>query len=213
MTSLRLQMFRPPLEARPPAPGNTIPAPSARLAPGPPRTGVNHDASTPRFQSLILSNLDAAHNLAWWLTRDEHEAADIVQESCLKAWRFFPDFRGGDAKSWLLSIVRTTAISRKRQRRDITMGDDAPEIAGTIHAHTADPLAPLLQAADRQLVSDTIASLPDSFRELLVLREMEGLSYAQIAIVLAIPVGTVMSRLSRARDAARDRLRAKLAKE
>jgi RNA polymerase sigma-70 factor (ECF subfamily) len=165
------------------------------------------------FRSVVLSNLDAAHNLAWWLTRDEHEAADVVQEACLKAWRFFGDYRGGDAKSWLLSIVRTTAATRKRRRREDTVSEEAPETGARAPAGSDDPIRPLLRQVDGHMVNQTIASLPDPFREVLVLREVEGLSYAQIAAVVGVPVGTVMSRLARARDAARDLLRARLEKE
>jgi len=173
---------------------------------------VDHDPHNARFQSIVLSSLDAAHNLAWWLTRDEQEAADVVQEACLKAWRFFPGFRGGDGKCWLLSIVRTTVLSRARLRRKGAMIADVAGPEAPSAPRTDEPLAPLLQAADRQTINDAIASLSDTFREVLVLRDVEGLSYAQIATVLGAPVGTVMSRLSRARDAARDALRAGLGK-
>ncbi len=161
----------------------------------------------------MLSNLDAAHNLAWWLTRDEHEAADAVQDACLKAWRFFSGFRGGDGKSWLLSIVRTTVLSRARQGRVAMLVGDADERLAAPGAHADEPIAPLLRRADRRIINDAVASLPDALREVLVLREIEDLSYAQIATVVGTPVGTVMSRLSRARDAARAALRARLGKE
>lgn len=174
---------------------------------------MDQDERSAAFRAIVLSNLDAAHNLAWWLTHDEHEAADAVQDACLKAWRSFAAFRGGDAKAWLLSIVRTTVISRKRRERSVATPAAATRAEEAAAPRNDNPIAPLLHAVDRRLVDQAIASLPDSFREVLVLREMEGLSYAQIAIVVGAPIGTVMSRLSRARDAARELLRARIGKE
>jgi RNA polymerase sigma-70 factor (ECF subfamily) len=159
-------------------------------------------AATPdlaAFQRLVLSNLDAAHNLAWWLVRNEAEAADIVQEACLKAWRGFGGFRGGDGCSWLLAIVRTTAYSQMRRGEveDVAMARKA----GTERAGEAEP-----RRFDGEAVRAAMARLAAPQREVLVLCDLEGLTYAQIGLVIGVPAGTVMSRLSRARDALRERL-------
>jgi RNA polymerase sigma-70 factor, ECF subfamily len=178
------------------------------------RPRVDHDALNARFQTIVLSNLDAAHNLAWWLTRDDHEAADVVQDACMKAWRNIAAFRGGDSKAWLLSIVRTTAYSRMRQRRPVAhLDEDALNLRNSSDARSQEPLTELLRQADREIINQAIMVLPDTYREVLVLRDLEGLSYAHIAAVIEIPVGTVMSRLSRARDAVRDALLVRLRKE
>ena len=131
-------------------------APPAPPSPSSVRTSVDHDARSARFQSIILSNLDAGHNLAWWLTRDAHEAADVVQEACLKAWRFFSSYRGGDAKSWFLAIVRTTVLSRKRdQRRELPL-DDAQESDARTNSTPPPPIERLMQAADAEAVNRAI---------------------------------------------------------
>jgi RNA polymerase sigma-70 factor, ECF subfamily len=161
--------------------------------------GVTATPDLAAFQRLVLSNLDAAHNLAWWLVRNDAEAADIVQEACLKAWRGFGSFRGGDGCSWLLAIVRTTAYSQMRrgEAEDVAMARKAV----TEPARGAEP-----RRFDGEAVRAAMRRLPAPQREVLVLCDLEGLSYAQIGLVIGIPAGTVMSRLSRARDALRERL-------
>jgi RNA polymerase sigma-70 factor (ECF subfamily) len=158
---------------------------------------VDHESA--RFRSIILANLDAAHNLAWWLSGNDHDAADIVQEAYLKASRAFHGFRGGDSKSWFLAIVRTTALDRgrkvRRERRAIAAMQDVKD------AIDEAPLTEALARVDRVEMEQALNCLPDPYREVIVLREIEGLGYAQIALVIEAPIGTVMSRLSRARDA------------
>jgi RNA polymerase sigma-70 factor (ECF subfamily) len=147
----------------------------------------------------LLSHLDAAYNLARWLTRNDTDAEDVVQEAYLRAFKHFRSFHGGDSRPWLLAIVRNTFYTWLQQNR-------APErqipFDEEIHIAEDDHLNPeglLLQKADNQSVRQAIEELPAEFREVIVLRELEGLSYKQIADVTEIPVGTVMSRLARGR--------------
>jgi len=151
-----------------------------------------------RFAEEVLPHLDSAYNLARWLTRNAADADDIVQEACLRAFRYFDGFECGNARAWLLSIVRNTSYRwlRKRAGQLATEFDEAIHSAPTV----MDPEALMLQNANGQLVARTIKALPARFREVLILRELEGLTYKEIAEVVGVPVGTVMSRLSRARD-------------
>ena len=152
-----------------------------------------------RFEEAALPHLDAAYNLARWLTRDGHDAEDVVQEAYLRAFKFFDGFRGGDARAWLLQVVRHTCYTWLQQHR-------APELTTPfdeeLHGAASEDLNPeqlVLRRADQQRVREAVEALPVPFREVIVLRELEGLSYQEIAAVAGIPVGTVMSRLARAR--------------
>jgi len=150
-----------------------------------------------------MPHLDAAHNLARWLTRNDADAADMVQEAAMRALSFFEGFRGGDARAWLLRIVRNTCYTWLRQNRAELMApldESAPDRAG------ADPERSTIARADRQALQQAIEELPVEFRETLVLREIEGLAYKEIAHVAGVPIGTVMSRLARARSLLRARL-------
>lgn len=156
-----------------------------------------------KFEAEVLPCLDAAYSLARWLVRDEHVAQDIVQDAYLRAFRYFGSFRGADARPWLLGIVRncchTWFAQQKRSREfEADVEDaDAPALDGHNRPETPETL--LVQKMERQHVTAGIARLALPFREVLVLREMEDLSYDEIANVVGIPKGTVMSRLSRAR--------------
>jgi RNA polymerase sigma-70 factor (ECF subfamily) len=151
------------------------------------------------FEEIILPHLNSAYNLARWLTRNEHDAQDVVQESYLRAFRFFDGYHGGEPKAWLLAVVRNTCHTwRRREKRDVTkvLFDEA--------AHTPDPDTPnaeerLVEATKMNTLRHCIETLPVEFREVLVMRELEEMSYQQVADVAGLPVGTVMSRLSRAR--------------
>jgi RNA polymerase sigma-70 factor (ECF subfamily) len=157
------------------------------------------DARTRGFDRTILPHLDAAHNLARWLVRGSVDAEDVVQEACLRAFRYYGTFRGGNARVWLLRIVHTTAISWRRKNRAPQL---ATEFNEEIHGERCDALNPetlLVQRADAQLLYQAMNHLPDRLREVLVLRELEGLSYKEIAEVVGAPMGTIMSTLSRAR--------------
>ena len=156
-----------------------------------------------RFEQAVLPHLDAAYNLARWLLRDAHDAEDIVQQSCLRALDAFDRFRGGDTRAWLLTIVRNTCFSHLRQRRRQDEDVEAVESIDTqLAAPSAesDPHLALLRRLERDALAAAIEQLPAVFREAFVLREMEGLSYQEIADVAGVPVGTVMSRLARARQ-------------
>jgi RNA polymerase sigma-70 factor (ECF subfamily) len=155
--------------------------------------------SATSFDQLILPHLGAAYNLARWLTGDERDAEDVAQEACLRAFKFYSGFRGGDARAWLLTIVRRTAwswLKGNRPHEEAVEFDD--ELHGAID-ESASPELSLARADDVAAVRDAIASLPAIFREVLVLREIEECSYKEIAEIAGVPVGTVMSRLTRAR--------------
>ncbi len=156
-------------------------------------------ALVPIFEETVLPHLDAAYNLARWLTRNERDAEDVVQEAFLRALRHFRTFKGGDARPWLLAIVRNTFYTwRKRNRlpeEEIPFEDDKQPVA----EDGSNPEKLLLRETDRQLLRNAMQLLPREFLEVLVLREFEELSYKQIAEVIHVPTGTVMSRLARAR--------------
>ena len=152
-----------------------------------------------RFEQAILPHLDAAYNLARWLTRNEQDAQDMVQEASLRAFRFFDGYRGGDARSWLLTTVRNTCYTWLQQNR---RGQATTPFDEGIHSVDEDSLNPsslVLKNADMEMLQQSLEQLPDEFREVIVLRDLEELSYKQIAEVTNVPLGTVMSRLARAR--------------
>jgi len=157
---------------------------------------VNQQA---RFERAMLPHLDAAYNLARWLVGNSHDAEDVAQEACLRALTFFESFRGEDGRAWLLAIVRNTCYDWLRKNRK-----DAHRTAGSEELETtADPglhpEAVQLRNADQQMVRQCLEELPAEYREVMVLRELEGMSYKQIAQVTESPMGTVMSRLARGR--------------
>jgi RNA polymerase sigma-70 factor (ECF subfamily) len=164
---------------------------------------VNHSEINPEsrlrlFEEIVLPHLNAAYNLARWLTRNEPDAQDVVQEACLRAFRFFDSYKGGDGKSWLLEIVRNTCFTwRRREKRNLTtvVFDEAAHTS-SVYPNQEEGL---IHAADRTVLQNCIERLPEAFREVLVMRDLEEMSYRQIAEVAGIPTGTVMSRLSRAR--------------
>jgi RNA polymerase sigma-70 factor (ECF subfamily) len=156
-----------------------------------------------RFERVVLPHLDAAYNLARWLTRNDQDAQDVVQEACLRAMRYFDSFRGEQARPWLLQIVRHTCYSWLGQNRpsDVVAIDADESLWNEIAAPSADePMSVAVRNSDRAMINRAITGLPIAFREVLVLRELEDLSYKDIARIADIPVGTVMSRLSRARS-------------
>lgn len=169
-----------------------------------------NDEKQQRFVQLALPHLDAAFNLARWITRSNHDAQDVVQESVLRAFKYFDSFHGQDARAWLLTVVRNTCYTWLETNRPAElvsafqpedqaltgMADGCDEA----RADVADPETLCLQAADTATLDAAIAALPLEFREVMLLREMEELSYKDIAKIVDIPLGTVMSRLSRARS-------------
>ncbi|MDB5309017.1 MAG: polymerase subunit sigma [Gemmataceae bacterium] len=158
-----------------------------------------------RFEHATLPHLDAAYNLARWLTRDDHAAEDVVQEAYFRAAKFFAGFRGGDGRTWLLAVVRRAAYDWLAKRRAWAAAsfDEAVHDRGD---DASNPESLVIRKADQQLLRQALEELSPEFREVTVLRELEGLSYQQIAAVVGVPVGTVMSRLSRARKQLRQRL-------
>lgn len=157
------------------------------------------------FDEVVLPHLDAAYRLARWLMRNDHDAEDAVQEASLRALRYFRTFAGGNARAWFLRIVRNTCCGWQ-VAGFVTLTDPFDEERHSSVQRAADPETLLLQTADVTLIERTMRNVPDRFRELLVLREIDGLSYKEIAEVTGIPMGTVMSRLSRARQALRGAL-------
>jgi RNA polymerase sigma-70 factor (ECF subfamily) len=150
------------------------------------------------FEEVFLPHLDAAYNLARWLTRDASDADDVVQEAYLRAFRFFDGFQGGDSRSWILRIVRNTCYTWLSKNR---MSELSTEFDEELHNTDGnDPEAALIEDIDRRVLRGLIESLPAEFREVIVLRDVEGLSYKEIAGIADIQLGTVMSRLARARQ-------------
>ncbi len=166
-----------------------------------------------RFEALMLPHLDAAYNLARWLTRNVHDADDIVQDAYLRAYRSFDGFRGEDAKPWLLAIVRNCHRSARERARamiavplaaDDGTGPDRDEAAGWPASAVEDPEAQAMRTDAARALAGLLAALPETYREVLVLREFEELSYREIASIIDSPIGTVMSRLARARAMLRE---------
>jgi RNA polymerase sigma-70 factor (ECF subfamily) len=153
------------------------------------------NAERARFEQTVLPHLDAAYNLARWLTRNDHDADDVLQEAMLRAYRHFAGLRG-EARPWLLAVVRNACWSWLQANRlaEVEPLDDA--IADD---SLPGPDAVLARTLDRRMLNEAIAALPVQFREVLVLRELEDLAYRDIARIAGIPIGTVMSRLARAR--------------
>jgi RNA polymerase sigma factor (sigma-70 family) len=150
---------------------------------------------TARVEHALLPHLDAAHNLARWLLGSPHDAEDAVQDACVRALTFFDGFHGEDGRAWLLAIVRNTCYDWLRKKKRLVALDDVAAPADCAPG----PELQQLQAADRALVQQSIERLPAEYREVIVLREIEGMAYKQIAQVIDAPIGTVMSRLARGR--------------
>jgi RNA polymerase sigma-70 factor (ECF subfamily) len=155
-----------------------------------------------RFEALALPHLDAAYALARWMTRNDADAADVVQEACLRAFRYFDSYRDGDTKSWLLKIVRRTCYSwleRNRPAGVVSLEAEA-EFGDTVATVSDDAEGLLESRSDLRRLDQLIEALPASLRETIVLRELHELGYREIAEVIGVPIGTVMSRLHRARS-------------
>ena len=152
-----------------------------------------------RIETALLPHLDAAHNLARWLTGNSEDARDVVQDACVRALQFFDSFRGDDGRGWLLAIVRNSCYDflRKHRRQKEMLGDT--EEVDAAPDRQPNPEAQQMRSAEQRLVRECMERLPAEYREMLVLRELEEMSYKQIARVTGLPMGTVMSRLARAR--------------
>jgi RNA polymerase sigma-70 factor (ECF subfamily) len=176
------------------------------------KTELDHaePAELASFEQAMLPHLDAAHNLARWLLRNEQDAQDVVQEAYLRAFRSFAGFRGTSGRAWLLTIVRNTSYTllKKNRAADLTTPFDE-EIHASGH-ESASPATLLERAEDSELIKNAMEELPAEFREILILRHQESLSYNEIGETLKIPIGTVMSRLARARGKLKEYLAARI---
>ncbi|HEX3598838.1 MAG TPA: sigma-70 family RNA polymerase sigma factor [Lacipirellulaceae bacterium] len=161
---------------------------------------MSADDTSSKFEQTLLPHLDAAYNLARWLTASEHDAQDVTQEAYLRALTFFAAQRGANPRAWLLTIVRNTCFTwLQKNRRGEVSAPISPDDLMDSGTTALNPEVLAMRHADRQLVRQAIEELPVEFREVIVLREMEELSYKEIGEVAGIPLGTVMSRLARAR--------------
>jgi RNA polymerase sigma-70 factor (ECF subfamily) len=155
-----------------------------------------------RFEQAVLPQLDAAYNLARWLTHSGNDAEDVVQDACERALRYFGAFHGSDAKAWFLTIVRHACYDWIKRNRpaEIAPGDGSEVIENAPDPAGVTPEQAAMRQATGSALADALAGLPPGYREVLILRELEDLSYKEIARVANIPIGTVMSRLARARS-------------
>ncbi len=151
-----------------------------------------------RFEQVVLPHLDAAFNLARWLLRGRDDAEDVAQEAMLRAVRFFRGFHGGDSRAWVLQIVRNTCYTWLEKNRPLELSTEFDEEVH--HLPSDSPEDQAIAGADRERLAQALEALPPKFREVLVLRELEGCSYKEIAAITASPIGTVMSTLARARQ-------------
>ena len=166
-----------------------------------------------RFEEIALPHLAAAYNLARWLVHNDHDAEDLVQEAFLRAFKSFGGYYGGNSRSWLLTIVRNTCYTWLQNNRVLHVTEPIDDKLDELGLDFADPEVLLLQSVDAQIVRQALTELPVEFREVVVLREMEGFSYKEIADVVDLPIGTVMSRLARGRKRLHALLAPRMGKE
>src|SRR5712675_2300095 len=151
------------------------------------------------FEAMMLPHMDAAHNLARWLLRNEQDAHDVVQEAYLRAFKSFSGFHGSNGRAWLLTIVRNTSYTLLKKNRAVDLSTTFDEEIHASDHESASPAAILEHAEDVDLIGKAMDELPAEFREIVILRHQQDLSYKEIGEILRIPPGTVMSRLARAR--------------
>jgi RNA polymerase sigma-70 factor, ECF subfamily len=173
---------------------------------------VDEQDKLARFEQCMMPHMAAAYNLARWLAGNEPDAQDVVQEAFLRGFKFFGGFRGGDSRAWLLRIVRNSFYDWLRKQRRAELETPFDEQVHEAAAVSPGPDAALLAKADKEMVNQAIEALPVEYREVLVLRELEGLAYKEIADIAELPIGTVMSRLARAREQLRQALLERLQK-
>src|SRR3989454_2865126 len=162
------------------------------------------------FEALMLPHMDAAHNLAKWLLRNEEDAQDVVQEAYLRAFKSFGGFHGSNGRAWLLTIVRNTSYTLLKKNRAVDLTTPFDEEIHASGNESVSPVTILEQSEDAELISQVMDELPVEFREILTLRHMEGLSYGEIADIAQLAPGTVMSRLARARARLKQGLAARI---
>src|SRR5436309_4466889 len=171
-------------------------------------TDEEHELAS--FEETMLPHMDAAHNLARWLLRNEQDAQDVVQEAFLRAFKSFGGFHGSNGRAWLLTIVRNTSYTLLKKNRAVDLTTTFDEEIHAIGHDSASPATILEHAEDAELIRGVMDKLPTEFREILTLRHQEGLSYKEIADIVKIPTGTVMSRLARARAKPKEYLAARI---
>jgi RNA polymerase sigma-70 factor (ECF subfamily) len=167
----------------------------------------------PSFEEMMLPHLPNAYNLARWLLRNEHDAEDSVQEAYLRAYKAFGQFRGADGRAWLLTIVRNVCYSRLRKNKNLKLHEEFDESVHGLGGDEAGAAGPLSGDVSPELLREAMAALPEKMSEMIILHDFEGLAYREIAGVTGVPMGTVMSRLARARERLHRELVNLLAKE
>ena len=175
--------------------------------------GAAQEHELASFEAMMLPHMDAAHNLAKWLLRNEQDAQDVVQEAYMRAFRSFAGFRGSNGRAWLLTIVRNTAYTLLKKNRAVDLTTAFDEEIHATGYDSVSPAAILECAEDAELIKTAMDGLPAEFREILILRHQENLSYNEIGDILKIPIGTVMSRLARARGKLKQYLAASVSQE
>ena len=175
--------------------------------------GAAQEHELTSFEAMMLPHMDAAHNLARWLLRNEQDAQDVVQEAYLRAFKSFGGFHGSNGRAWLLTIVRNTSYTLLKKNRAVELTTTFNEEIHATDQESVSPATVLEHAEDAELIRKAMEGLPAEFREILTLRHQEGLSYKEIGEIVKIPAGTVMSRLARARAKLGEYLAAQLGKE
>jgi RNA polymerase sigma-70 factor, ECF subfamily len=176
-----------------------------------PAAAQEHELAS--FEETMLPHMDAAHNLAKWLLRNEEDAQDVVQEAYLRAFKSFSGFHGSNGRAWLLTIVRNTSYTLLKKNRAVDLTTTFDEEIHTAGHESVSPATILEHSENAELIKEAMDELPAEFREILTLRHQEGLSYKEIADIAQIPPGTVMSRLARARGKLKEYLAARISKD
>ena len=171
------------------------------------------EAELASFEEAMLPHLDAAYNLARWLLHNEQDAKDVVQEAYLRAFKSFAGFRGSNGRAWLLTIVRNCSYTLLKKNRTVDLTTTFDEELHATEYESPSPATVLEHAENAELMNDAIDQLPAEFREILILRHQEDLSYKEIGEILKIPAGTVMSRLARARTKLKECLATRISQE
>ncbi|HSY53050.1 MAG TPA: sigma-70 family RNA polymerase sigma factor [Opitutaceae bacterium] len=167
----------------------------------------------PSFEEVMLPHMPNAYNLARWLLRNEQDAEDSVQEAFLRAYKAFGQFRGGDGRAWLLTIVRNVCYSRLRKNKKVNLHDEFDESVHGMTAAEPETAGPMQGQVSPEILREAMSALPEKMSEMIVLHDLEGMPYREIAEVVGIPIGTVMSRLARARERLHRELLSLLEKE
>jgi len=175
--------------------------------------GAAQEHELASFEAMMLPCMDAAHNLAMWLLRNEQDAQDVVQEAYLRAFKSFSGFHGSNGRAWLLTIVRNTSYTLLKKNRAVDLTTTFDEEIHAVGQESVSPATILEHAEDAELIKNAMNELPAEFREILTLRHQEELSYQEIGDILKIPTGTVMSRLARARGKLKEYLTSHISQE